>query len=131
MDSNGVSEFKDDVIKYLDAIAFSYSEETLNKAARELEESDVWKMSDKMRNWFQSNWLAQAKVSPDPKSSWKFFSFCFEKGYQYQTNTRELISKLATFFFEELMIQFVPHIENIPSVFKPFSFEEVRKITTS
>ena len=63
MDSNGVSEFKDDVIKYLDAIAFSYSEETLNKAARELEESDVWKMSDKMRNWFQINWLAQAKVS--------------------------------------------------------------------
>ena len=63
MESNGVSEFKEDVIKYLDAIAFSYSEETLNKAARELEESDVWKMSDKMRNWFQINWLAQAKVS--------------------------------------------------------------------
>ena len=62
MESNGVVEFKDDVIKYLDAIAFSYSEETLNKAARELEESDVWKMSDKMRNWFQLNWLAQAKV---------------------------------------------------------------------
>ena len=62
MESNGVSEFKDDVVKYLDAIALSYSEETLNKAARELEESDVWKMSDKMRNWFQLNWLAQAKV---------------------------------------------------------------------
>uniref|UniRef100_A0A7M6DLZ7 SWIM-type domain-containing protein n=1 Tax=Clytia hemisphaerica TaxID=252671 RepID=A0A7M6DLZ7_9CNID len=61
MESNGVVEFKEDVMKYLDAIAFSYSEETLNKAARELEESDVWKMSDKMRNWFQLNWLAQAK----------------------------------------------------------------------
>lgn len=62
MESNGVSDFQDDVIKYLEAIANSYSEETLNTAARELEESDVWKMSDKMRNWFQLNWLAQAKV---------------------------------------------------------------------
>lgn len=62
MESNGVSEFQHDVIKYLESIANSYSEETLNNAARELEESDVWKMSDKMRNWFQSNWLAHAKV---------------------------------------------------------------------
>lgn len=62
MESNGVSDFKEDVTKYLEAIANSYSEETLNTAARELEESDVWKMSDKMRNWFQLHWLAQAKV---------------------------------------------------------------------
>ena len=62
VESNGVSEFKDDVLKYLDAIAFSNSEETLNKTARELEESDVWKMSEKFRSWFQLTWLAQAKV---------------------------------------------------------------------
>ena len=56
-------EHKDEITSYLQAIANSYSEDTLNTAARELEESDVWKMSDKLRNWFQLNWLSQAKVN--------------------------------------------------------------------
>ena len=61
-EENGVVEHKDQVMTYLQAIANSFSEDTLNTAARELEESDVWKLSDKMRNWFQLHWLAQAKV---------------------------------------------------------------------
>ena len=61
-EQNGVAEHKEEVLTHLQAIANSYSEDTLNAAARELEESEVWKLSDKMRNWFQVHWLAQAKV---------------------------------------------------------------------
>jgi len=60
-DVNKVSEHKDEILSYLEAIAASFSEDTLNTAARELEESEVWKMSDRLRNWFQLQWLAQAK----------------------------------------------------------------------
>ncbi|XP_065649747.1 uncharacterized protein LOC100213006 isoform X5 [Hydra vulgaris] len=60
-DQNGVSEHQDEMLMHLKAIAQSFSEETLNAAARELEESEVWKTSDKLRNWFQFNWLAHAK----------------------------------------------------------------------
>ena len=51
------------MLVHLKAIAQSFSEDTLNAAARELEESEVWKTSDKLRNWFQFNWLAHAKVN--------------------------------------------------------------------
>ncbi|XP_047129189.1 uncharacterized protein LOC100213006 isoform X2 [Hydra vulgaris] len=60
-DQNGVSEHQDEMLMHLKAIAQSFSEDTLNAAARELEESEVWKTSDKLRNWFQFNWLAHAK----------------------------------------------------------------------
>ena len=63
LEVNEVYEHKEEITAYLQAIANSYSEDTLNTAARELEESDVWKMSDKLRNWFQINWLSQAKVT--------------------------------------------------------------------
>ena len=46
----------------LNSIANSYTEETLNKAAQDLEDSEVWKLSEMLREWFSSEWLAEAKV---------------------------------------------------------------------
>ena len=46
----------------LEDIANAYTEDTLNKAAQELENSEVWKLSEHLREWFSSNWLAEAKV---------------------------------------------------------------------
>ena len=45
------------------SIAESYTEETLQESAQKLEKSDVWKCSDRLRDWFSSKWLAEAKVS--------------------------------------------------------------------
>ena len=61
--ANQLKDYKDEIVKHLQAIANSFSEDMLNVAAHELEDSETWKMSDHFRNWFQSNWLSQAKVS--------------------------------------------------------------------
>ena len=61
--ANHLKDYKDEIVKHLQAIANSFSEDMLNVAAHELEDSETWKMSDHFRNWFQSNWLSQAKVS--------------------------------------------------------------------
>ena len=53
---------KDDVLERLDAIAHSYTEETLNKSAQGLENSEVWRLSEGLRDWFSTEWLAEAKV---------------------------------------------------------------------
>lgn len=54
-----------DTILYgkLEAIATAYTEDALNKAAQDLEDSEIWKLSENLREWFSSEWLAEAKVS--------------------------------------------------------------------
>jgi len=52
---------KDETYEHLVNLAMSYTEENLNQAAQELENSDVWKLSDSLRDWFSSNWLTEAK----------------------------------------------------------------------
>lgn len=52
---------KDEVFEKLNNIANSYTEETLNKAAQDLENSEVWKLSEDLRDWFSTDWLAEAK----------------------------------------------------------------------
>ena len=53
---------KDDVHDRLTAIANSFTEETLNLAAQNLENSEEWRLSESLRDWFSSDWLAEAKV---------------------------------------------------------------------
>lgn len=61
--SNGVQQHCQEIINYLKNMAYSYSEEFLSQSASHLEESDVWQKSEKLREWFQSDWLPIAKVS--------------------------------------------------------------------
>ena len=55
---------KDEVYDRLLNIANSYTEETLNTAAQNLENSEVWRLSEGLRDWFSTDWLAEAKVTP-------------------------------------------------------------------
>ena len=53
---------RDVVCERLNAIANSYTEESLNRAAHDLESSEEWRLSESLRDWFSTEWLAEAKV---------------------------------------------------------------------
>ena len=59
---NDLLEHREELHILLEAIATSKSEDTLNSSARALEESELWRNSEKLRRWFQTQWLAHAKV---------------------------------------------------------------------
>ena len=59
---NQCEEYLEDVISYLESMADSYTEESLNISAGVFEASHVWQSSSILRIWFQNNWLNQAKV---------------------------------------------------------------------
>ena len=51
------------LLKMLISIAHARSEEALNRSAKELEGSELWKSSRSLREWFTGEWLAEATVS--------------------------------------------------------------------
>lgn len=53
---------KNDVFRYLENIANSHTEDELNKAAQALENSEIWRLSEQLRDWFSTEWLSEAKV---------------------------------------------------------------------
>jgi len=50
------------VLKYLKEMQMSYAQDSLQQAASNMEKSEVWTSSTKFREWFQTEWLANAKV---------------------------------------------------------------------
>lgn len=58
---NNLVDCSQEIFNFLQDIACSCSEETLQLSARLLEASDVWKSKENLRIWFQSNWLTHAK----------------------------------------------------------------------
>ena len=62
--SNDVEEYSEEVMKMLRNMMYSFSEDSLSRSASLLESSQVWKDCHKLRCWFQSKWLPNAKVPP-------------------------------------------------------------------
>lgn len=60
--SNFLAVNKDELIHYLENIANSHTEDVLNKAAQSLENSDIWRQSEHLRDWISTEWLSEAKV---------------------------------------------------------------------
>lgn len=61
--ANGVSAIKEEVLAKLRLIANSETEEIYQERVLTLKESSVWKENKHLREWFESTWLKEHKVS--------------------------------------------------------------------
>lgn len=60
--SNELLEHREEILQLLKNIMYSNTEETLTLAASVLESNEVWKRSQKLRSWFNDNWLVDSVV---------------------------------------------------------------------
>jgi len=58
--SNELLEHREEILQLLKNIMYSSTEETLTLAASVLESNGVWKRSQKLRSWFNDNWLVDS-----------------------------------------------------------------------
>lgn len=58
----GMEDKVEEMLKILNAISSTCTEEGFNEALRELEEKEEWKNSVKFQIWFTENWLSHTKV---------------------------------------------------------------------
>ena len=76
---NGIADLKNDIYPLMESIAMATSDEALNSSLQALESSEAFQISEKFQNWFQLEWLAEAKVSILPYWSHLLepLSFCW------------------------------------------------------
>ena len=60
---NGVSIQKEEVLAKLRQVASSETEEIFKQRVNALKESNLWKGNSHLRNWFETTWLKEHKVS--------------------------------------------------------------------
>ncbi|CAB3988169.1 Calcium-responsive transcription factor [Paramuricea clavata] len=60
---NGLMHKKDDVLKLLQTVAKSNTEDDYHKNLSVLQQSEVWLNHLKFQKWFKNTWLEEAKAS--------------------------------------------------------------------
>ena len=88
-----------EILPLFQAIAGSYNEDMLQKAAAQLEISTTWRGSESIRSWFNAQWLVGAKVKINSasrnlvpflqfkkreKDSWRSDAFSKVAGFNWQ-----------------------------------------------
>ena len=59
----GLNGYKTEIIEYMTNMAQASNMNKLSEAAAAFENSAVWTESNELREWFQHNWMENAKVS--------------------------------------------------------------------
>ena len=60
---HGVSQDRDEILRYLRSIAHSTTIQQFEDAVKIMKESTIWKSSLKLQRWQEGKWLPSAKVN--------------------------------------------------------------------
>lgn len=87
----GMEDKVEEMLKILNAISSTCTEEGFNEALRELEEKEEWKNSVKFQIWFTENWLSHTKRWVEGYYPNEFINKCLHTG-----NSQEFFQPFKT-----------------------------------